>query len=357
MTRLGVQLTPWQTAGEMVAVGAALKDSVDIIWVQDQLQARNVYVILAALAAAGCGVGTNVTYQSGRNPVEMASAAATVAELLHPGRELAIGIGTGGALVKSLFSNTLGVERVVETMTLMRSLWAGGPVALDEYPVLGDTLHYRPGAVFELTVPVARQPDILVAGVGPKILAAAGEHADGLICPSNLPPTSLASFRSGRFRELSGLEVAAGHRPAGARPLRLVYGINVSVSKDRDAARTHARRQLALVLGNPRLWPALEAVGLDASCGADVRKAFDEGLGVAGAAERISASLADALIVAGDPDECVQGMVELRDLAAAHGYTEFFVGAPLGPDPAEAAELLANVVIPAVWPERAAARR
>jgi alkanesulfonate monooxygenase SsuD/methylene tetrahydromethanopterin reductase-like flavin-dependent oxidoreductase (luciferase family) len=282
----------------------------------------------------------------------MASAAATLAELLHPGRELAIGLGTGGALVKSLFSTTQGVERVVETMSLMRGLWTGAAVQLDDYPVLGGSLHFRPGAVMQLTVPVERRPDILVAGVGPKILAAAGEHADGLICPSNLPTTSLAAFRTGRFAELSGLQLAAASRPQGSAPLRLVYGINVSVSLDRDAARAHARRQLALVLGNPRLWPALDAVGLDASCGAEVKQAFDEGLGVAGAAERISGSLADALIVAGNPDECIEGMTQLRDLAVAHGYEEFFVGAPLGPDPAEAAALLASVVIPAVWPER-----
>jgi 5,10-methylenetetrahydromethanopterin reductase len=45
-------------------------------------------------------------------------------------------------------------------------------------------------------------------------------------------------------------------------------------------------------------------------------------------------------------------MAELRDLAAAQGYTDFYVGAPLGPDPAEAADLLAASVVPALWPER-----
>ena len=53
MTNLGVQLTPWQSARDMVAVGRTLADSVDILWVQDQLQARNVYVALAKREVAG----------------------------------------------------------------------------------------------------------------------------------------------------------------------------------------------------------------------------------------------------------------------------------------------------------------
>jgi alkanesulfonate monooxygenase SsuD/methylene tetrahydromethanopterin reductase-like flavin-dependent oxidoreductase (luciferase family) len=353
MTRLGVQLTPWQSARDMVAVGEALARSVDIIWVQDQVQARNVYVVLAALSGTGCDIGTNVTYPAGRSPLEMASAAATLGELLPDGRRLVIGMGTGGALVKSLYDNVGVVERVAETMGLMRALWTGEKVQLDDFPALGAWLHLRPGAVSQLTVPVPRPPEILIAGVGPKILATAGRHADGLICPSNLPSTSLASFRSGRFAELSGLSVATANRPAGAAPLRLVYGINVSVARDGAAGRAHARRQLALVLGNPGLWRDLEAVGLDSSCGEAVRRAFEDGLGVEGAAKQVSPALADSLIVAGTPEECVEGVAQLRDLAAAHGYEEFFIGAPLGPDPMEAAGLLANVVIPSVWPERA----
>ena len=43
-------------------------------------------------------------------------------------------------------------------------------------------------------------------------------------------------------------------------------------------------------------------------------------------------------------------MAELRDLALAEGYSEFYVGAPLGPDPGEAADLLITRVIPQVWP-------
>ena len=75
--KLGVQITPWSSSAELVELGRKLATVVDTVWVQDQMLARNVYALLGALAQAGCGVGTNVTYPIGRNPIEMASAAAT----------------------------------------------------------------------------------------------------------------------------------------------------------------------------------------------------------------------------------------------------------------------------------------
>jgi len=352
MAKLGVQVTPWNNSRELVSLGRRLSDVVDVVWVQDQMLARNVYALLGALALAGCGVGTNVTYPVGRNPIEMAAAVATIGELVPDNRELVIGMGTGGALVNSLFHKERPVTAVREAISIMRALWTGAPVELDAYPVLGAALGYRPGATAQLTFPVTRRPDIVMAGVGPKILAVAAAHADGLISPSSLPTLCGAALRSGRFGEVSGLDAALGARPADRGPLRLIFGINVSVSKDRERARAYARRQVSLVVGNPRLWPDLAAVGLDLESAEEVKAAFDRGLGVEGAAARCSESLADALIVSGTPDECVGAVAELRDLAAAHGYTEFYVGAPLGPDPSEAADLLLTELIPQVWPER-----
>jgi alkanesulfonate monooxygenase SsuD/methylene tetrahydromethanopterin reductase-like flavin-dependent oxidoreductase (luciferase family) len=348
--RLGVQITPWRDARELVALGQRLSEAFDVVWVQDQMPARNVYVLLAALAQAGCGVGTAVTYPIGRNPVEMASAVATIGELLAPGREVVVGMGTGGAVVRSLLRKDRPVAAVAEAIQLMRSLWQGESVDLDRFPVLGRTIGFRPGALAKLTYPVDRVPEIVVTGVGPRILGVAGAHADGVISASNLPTHSYAAFRTGRFAELSGLGHVTAARPADAPPLRLIYGNNLSLANDRDAARAHARRQLALVLGNPALWPDLEAVGLDVESAGAVKDAFDAGLGIEGAAARLSASLADALIIAGTPDECADRVAELRDLAAAHGYREFYVGAPLGPDPMEAADLLLSRIVPQVWP-------
>jgi alkanesulfonate monooxygenase SsuD/methylene tetrahydromethanopterin reductase-like flavin-dependent oxidoreductase (luciferase family) len=349
---LGLQIAPWRPTKEIVAIGETLRDVVDVVWVQDQMLARNVYVVLAALAQTGCGIGTNVTYPIGRNPIEMAAAIATVSELMHDDAALEVGMGTGGALVSSLFDPGKAVTAVAEAIRLLRGLWRGDEVELDAFPELGARLGYRPGAVAKLTFPMERSPSIVVAGVKPKIMRVAAELADGLICPSNLPTMSIGAFRSGRFGELSGLDAAVAARPADLPPLRLIYGINVSISDDRDAARAYARRQIALVAGNPRLWPDLEAVGLDVESAAGVKEAFDAGLGVDGAAERVSDSLCDGLVIAGTPAETCERIAELRDLAAAYGCSDFYIGAPLGPDPLAAARLLCDEVIGEVWPER-----
>lgn len=350
--KLGVQITPWSSSAELVELGRKLATVVDTVWVQDQMLARNVYALLGALAQAGCGVGTNVTYPVGRNPIEMASAAATIGELVPPGREVIVGMGTGGAIVNSLFQKDRPITAVREAVELMRALWAGERVELDRFPVLGAALNYKAGAVAELTYAVERPPSIVMAGVGPMILSVAGAHADGLISPSNMPTLSRAAFRTGKFAEISGLDRARAARPDTLPPLRLIFGINVSVSADRARAREHARRQVTLVAGNPRLWPDLERVGLDLDSAAEVKDAFDAGLGIDGAAARCSDALTDALIVSGTPEDCLPAVAELRDLALAEGYREFYLGAPLGPDPREAADLLMSRVIPEVWPDR-----
>ena len=349
---LGVQITPWSSSRELVELGRRLAGAFDVVWVQDQMLARNAYTLLGALAEAGCGVGTGVTYPVGHNPIEIASAAATVGELLAPGREMVLGLGTGGALVSSLFRRDRPVTAVAEAIRLIRGLWRGDSVELDKFPVLGVAFGFREGAVAKLTYAVPRPASIVVAGVGPKILAVAGELADGLMSPCNLPTSSYAALVSGRFSEVSGLDVARANRPVDAPPLRLIYGINVSVSRDRAAARAHARRQLALVVGNPKLWPALSNVGLDVESAGEVKEAFDLGLGIEGASARLSDGLVDALLVAGTPDDCVERIATLRDLARKEGYEEFYLGAPLGPDPREAAELLLTQVVPQVWPDR-----
>lgn len=350
--RLGVQVTPWSGSRDLVALGRRFAPVVDTVWVQDQMLARNVYALLGALAYAGCGVGTNVTYPVGRNPIEMASAIATLGELVPDDRDVVVGMGTGGALVSSLFDKFRSISAVREAIALMRALWAGTRVELDAFPVLGGAMSYRQGAVAQLTYPVARMPQIVLAGVGPKILAVAAAHADGLISPSSMPTLCRAALQTGEFGAISGLDAVRAARPDSMAPLRLIFGINISVSEDRKRAREQARRQVALVVGNPRLWPDLERVGLDVEAAGEVKEAFDEGLGIDGAAARCSQELADALIISGTPEDCIPAMVELRDLATAEGYSEFYLGSPLGPDSAEAAGLLVDQVIPEVWPGR-----
>jgi alkanesulfonate monooxygenase SsuD/methylene tetrahydromethanopterin reductase-like flavin-dependent oxidoreductase (luciferase family) len=353
--RVGVQIAPWSPAADILAAARRLGRVVDLVWIQDQMLARNVYTLLAGVAATGeVGVGTNVTFPFGRNPVEIAASMATLAELVGPTHPVVMGMGTGGALVNSLFARSQPISVVRESIALVRRLWAAEAVPLDEYPALGAALGFRPGAVARLTFPVARPIPVLLAGIGPRILELAGEVADGIISASNFPTHSYAAFKSGKFDALAGLDHVRAGRGGQERPFRMVFGLNCCVSRDRLAAKAFARRQLALVAGNPALWPGLEAVGLDVESARDVKAAFERGEGIEGGVARMSDSLLDGLIVSGDPDECLARLDELRSYARAAGYTEFYLGAPLGPDLAEAASIIADVLVPQLWPSRLA---
>ena len=162
------------------------------------------------------------------------------------------------------------------------------------------------------------------------------------------PPHSLTAFRSGRFAQVSGLDAVERGRSRSSRErFARIFGVNVSISGDREAAKAAARRQAALIIGaQPE--QALAAAGFDPEECRGVKAAFREGAGVAGAAERLPQRLADELVVSGTPHDCIAGVRELLAHAAAAGFTEAYVGAPVGPRPAEAIRLLSEVVLPEV---------
>ena len=65
------------------------------IWVTDNLRSRNSFVVLAAFACPlKIKLGTAITVQYFRNPVDLADMVASISELME-GRELSIGLGFG----------------------------------------------------------------------------------------------------------------------------------------------------------------------------------------------------------------------------------------------------------------------
>ncbi|MER6500967.1 LLM class flavin-dependent oxidoreductase [Streptomyces sp. NPDC001455] len=357
---LGVQIAPWAGAREVLSASAVLARAFDVVWVPDQMLARNAHVLLAAIAATGdIGVASGITFPVTRNPIDMASAMATLGELTPPGRPVLMGVGAGGSLVSGLFSKRDATELLRQSVTLVRRLWAGEAVPLAEFPLLAERLNAREGATARLTYPVAREIPVLVAVGGPRTLRLAHDVADGLLCTSTYPPLSYAALRSGAGTRPDGntaldeITALAARRARAGRPLRLVYGLNCCVSADRGAARAFARRQAALSVGNPALRAGLLGAGLDVESADAVRAAFEEGGGVEEAGRRVSDDLMDGLLVSGTPDDCGERLARLVPVARRAGFEEFYLGAPLGPDIEEASRLLVGSVVPTLWPERA----
>jgi 5,10-methylenetetrahydromethanopterin reductase len=345
----GIQLHAWAGGPEMVEVAELAAQRFETVWVTDQLQSRGVAAILGAVAArTGAGVGTAVTFPFGRNPLEQASTMATLAEFMPPGRQVSMGIGTGGGLVSALMARDNPVTAVAELIQICRVLWKGEQVRLGDYPLTCERLRLRPEG--KISFPWVDDADVrvVVAGAGPKVLEMAGELADGVICASNFPAHSLAAFRSGQFDAVSNLEcLDHGRKRSTRHEFARIYGVNISVSTDREAANGAARRQATLIVSQ-QPHENLQRAGFEQSDYAATRQAVQDGAGVNKAAELLPQSVADQLVVSGTPDDCVAALGELLDHARGAGFTEAYVGAPVGPNPREAVELLTTQVLPAL---------
>src|SRR3954470_21660945 len=83
------------------------------LWVTDNLRSRNQFVVLTALAmSAPLKLGTAVTVQYFRNPVDVADSVAAITELMD-GREFGLGIARGNR-------NTPHYINVVKPVSMLR---------------------------------------------------------------------------------------------------------------------------------------------------------------------------------------------------------------------------------------------
>lgn len=157
------------------------------IWISERPGTKDVPVLSGAAAASA----PNSTIASGliqnlqtRNPMVVASYASTM--MLLTDNKFILGIGPGQATLSDMMgvprSNMALMGRYVEAL---RALWSGEAVtaASDGW----ELNNARLGASLEV------MPPIYAAGIGPKSLAWAGTHADGVILHPCLNQQAVAS--------------------------------------------------------------------------------------------------------------------------------------------------------------------
>ena len=158
----------------------------------------------------------------------MASALATIAELVSPGREVSVGMGTGGAVVNSLFVKTRPVGAVKEAIAsglvagprMLTCGWAmsqtGGHGKLDPWPY--DLVeHLRPRSAFvdgpdECRKFVRRQ--LGVARLDPRLLLRRGADRERAIARLKWPGHRDQVRQAGRQLP----QLAGPGRPAAVAP-------------------------------------------------------------------------------------------------------------------------------------------
>lgn len=156
------------------------------------------FSVLAAVGAAApsLDLGTGVLALQLRTPMVVAMAGATL-QALHPERDIILGIGISSPVVTQRWHGVpYGAEplgRVREYVTLVRACLSGEKVdfAGDHYEVKGFRLGVRLGE---------KRPKIVIGALNPKMLALAGELADGVLLnylPASHVPWSVEQVRKG----------------------------------------------------------------------------------------------------------------------------------------------------------------
>lgn len=179
---------------------------------------RDTYLSLGQLAGVTreCSVGTTVTTPHHRDPLVVASAFSSVAELA-PGRTF-LGIGTGRARTPAT------IQELREHVVALRELWTRG-----ETDVRGERVRLAWDAP---PVPV------VVCGSGRRALEVAGELADAVIIETGL---------SGDMVERARGWIADGARRAGRNidDLQLWWYARTSIAESEEAALEDSLASLA----------------------------------------------------------------------------------------------------------------
>ncbi len=302
------------------------------VWTNDNLDYRSVLASSAAiLARLPVKLGTAVTVPYFRNPIDLAMAFATMAEL-SGGREISLGLGPG--------SRSILTRHVVELAVALRTLFAGDTLKRDDIPTLAEYFHLNAqhyALRFRAPAPIHLYygPSLLK----PAVLDLVARHFDGVILQTLYGIDDMEA-------SLSRLDKARSRFHPNA-PLRKTMLINASVSRDAQAARQHAKRFVSHIASG---WPdeTLKGKGIDPKAIQAVRQAYADNRGVDYASSLTPDEAVDRLIIAGNAEQCVERLRELFSVAVQHQFSEIVIGVPLGPDVPEVIDLWGKEILPAL---------
>ena len=297
----------------------------DQFWVSNDLFLRSDIPILTAVALSTqrIHVGTGILNPYTIHPAEMAMLAATLDEI--SGNRFLLGIAAGAGD----FLDWVGVEQIHpltamrETIQAVRALLRG-----ERAPLSGRFLRWNEEAYLRFTPP--RVTPIYVGAMGPKMLALAGEQADGVL-PLLFPPEHYFNVRP-------LLDAGIATRPPQLAPLDFAACIWVSLAEDRAAARRVLAQKIAYY--GQSLGPLILAqLGLVREDFAEIERAIHGEKNEEKAIALVDDRMLRIGIVGGSAD-----VIERLEPLVAAGATHLSFGPPLGPDPLEAVRLLGQVI-------------
>jgi len=335
--------TQYRTADWMRLAQLAHGQGFEQIWVNDNLGQRNIFIILAAIAArVPIKLGTAIVVPYFRNPVDIADSLAALSELTE-GREVSVGIARGeSARAGRQIEMPNPVAMVREATLAVKALLAGESVKFRDYPTACAYHHFHPEQEFRLAFSPGAPLRFYCGGHGKRILKVAGEVMDGIYFGDHTIPV----MRTGR---LAAFLAGARSSVAAHNKTRFdVCELDVSIARERGRAFEFARPYAAHVLLH------LEAMGLTSDdfrgLGIEPRlldsmkHACSQGATIPAASALLSDDAVKSCFVAGSPEECRDQLAALLNEANRLQFGQVAL-AKLGPDYDEAINLLRSEVI------------
>lgn len=216
-------------------------------WIS-QMSGVDPIVACAAIGERAAGLtemGTSVVPLTGRHPLALAASAATAASAT--GNRFTLGIGPSHQIVaEGMYGESFDrpFARTAEFVHCLNALFETGSVQhRGEQIVANGTLTVE-----------ADPPPLLLAALGPRMLAFAGAHTAGTSV-GQCGPKSIASHIAPLIRDAAA--------EAGRPDPRIVALVNICVTSDRDAAIEAARPGSAMYGSLPSYRRMLDIEGVD----------------------------------------------------------------------------------------------
>jgi 5,10-methylenetetrahydromethanopterin reductase len=291
----GVWMLGGQSITEMVQLAVQAEErGVDSVWVPDGYYGRDPFIALTAVAGATSTIalGTGITSPYLRHPTMLATTFATLDEISRGRVICGMGSGSRDQLAELGITSRSPLGAMRESVAILRSMLAGQRIDLDgtTFTAHVTRLGFRPTRP---SVPV------VIAAMGPKMCALAGEIADGVFLQYGSQEsirTACASVKEGMARRCD---------PVGR--YRFSVATMMSVHRDRATAIDQIRSTVGRLITEPGAEAFLTANGLDPGAAERVRTGLKDG-GSRGMAAAVTDEVATTLAAAGTVEDCCEAL-------------------------------------------------
>lgn len=302
--RFGFGHVPRDVAASTRLVQQAEELGFDYAWIPDQQLFCDPYVALTSMAlnTSHIHLAVGVTNPFTRHPAITARAIATVDQVSGGRAALGMGAGNMKELVHPLKLDTSHVaDKCREAALVMKQLWSGRQLDFHGQEFTVDHIG--------LDIPARPELPVYLAGRGPKILAAAGEVADGAIIGSIACEAGL-DYAVGQIRE--------GAQRAGRtlEELDLVSWVTIHITDNIPAAMDRLRASIGHLIGGapPEV---LRTMGLEEVVIRNVKAAYAEG-GQAATAPFVTDEAIQAFTIVGTPELVAERISMLQKWGITH---------------------------------------